>query len=579
MSEIVSKECRHVLHLFKNPNNGIDDDIHLVKEIVHYDDGVSKPNIKIIKNFERPFYVTKKEYRDHFDNKEFEEISRVNRYTATQSDLIKKASKAIGLNFPAKTLKDVNNSPYIYFTDISSSVIVKKIYSNNSKKQTPYTVCGLDIETDVINGVKNIILITVIYRDEIHLAYLDSFLNSKIKYNNSDINEGINKYIGEYIDKHKYKIILTKCETEAALLISTFNKIHEWKPDWLAIWNMDFDIPKIEEACKRNNIDPVDLFSDPDIPSNLRKYQYKEGRKFKVTASGKFSPIPPSLQWHTVVSTSSFYVIDSMCSYRRIRMAKAAEPSYALDNILDKELGIRKLKFKEADAYDGLTWHVFMQKNYPLEYAVYNIFDVISMLELETKTKDLSISIPGLINNSEPFKVEFQPKLIADAFAFDILDKGYVLGTTGRKIKTEETLAEKEEKDEDDEEDADYDDLSNEDDDVLSLSKWIINLPPHLLVNNGLAVIEELPKLKTNIRGHVYDSDATSAYPSCIIVANVSKRTTFREVINIEGISEDIFRKQNMNLLAGDVNVLEYCYNMFGLPNLDELLDIYKNKE
>jgi hypothetical protein len=181
-----------------------------------------------------------------------------------------------------------------------------------------------------------------------------------------------------------------------------------------------------------------------------------------------------------------------------------------------------------------------------------------------------------MINNSEPSKLEFQPKLIADAFASVIKEQGFILGTVGsRKNKEESSLSNYIEHDLIEE----SEDEEGEGDEVLSIKDWIINLPSHLLINNGLKVIEELPDLKTNIRGHVYDADAVSAYPRCIMASNVSKETTFREVINIEGVEEGLFRKQNLNLMAGDVNAVEYCTNMFKLPTFDEMLDLYKNRQ
>lgn len=574
MANEIERECRFVIHIPKNRNNGIENDYHMVKEQIHYDDGTIKPNIRFIKNFKRPYYVTKKEFRNHFDKKEFESVDKLDMYTTTESDLVYNASKSLGLNFPARGLKELNNSPYIYYTDVSSSVLIKGIYNKKVKNETPFSVCGLDIETSVIPGIEGIIYITVIFKDKIHLAFLKE-LTKNIPDPVKAFKESADTYIKDYLDKKGYKLEITPCDNEGSLIISTFKKLHEWKPDWLTIWNMDFDIPRIMEACERNNIVLKDLFSDPSVPPELRYFNYRQGRKFKITASGKYSPIPPSLQWHTVQATSSFYVIDGMCAYRRIRMAGAAEPSYALDNILNKVLGIRKLKFTQADKYTYLQWHAFMQKNYPIEYGIYNIFDVISMLELDDKTKDLSIAIPNMINNSEPSKLEFQPKLIGDAFAEVIKEEGYILGTVGRNARKEESgLSGYIEHDvmEDEEE-------NEEGGEVLSIKDWIINLPSHLLINNGLKVIDELPELRTNIRGHVYDADAVSAYPTCIMVANVSKETTFREVIDIEGIDEGLFRRQNLNLMAGDVNAVEYCVNMFELPTLDEMFDLYKHQQ
>lgn len=62
--------------------------------------------------------------------------------------------------------------------------------------------------------------------------------------------------------------------------------------------------------------------------------------------------------------------------------------------------------------------------------------------------------------------------------------------------------------------------------------------------------------------------------PNGEVCFNISKKTTLRELTNIVGIDEEVYRKQNMHLSAGHVNAVEYCSTMFGMPKLDELLDI-----
>ena len=108
---------------------------------------------------------------------------------------------------------------------------------------------------------------------------------------------------------------------------------------------------------------------DPAVPYQYRVCRYKEGPTKKVTASGQQKPLNPALQWHTLELTASFYVLDAMCVYKRLRMAKQEEPSYALNAILDKELGIRKLSFTEAEQYSGLKWHQVMQQDFKLEIS------------------------------------------------------------------------------------------------------------------------------------------------------------------------------------------------------------------
>ena len=74
------------------------------------------------------------------------------------------------------------------------------------------------------------------------------------------------------------------------------------------------------------------------------------------------------------------------------------------------------------------------------------------------------------------------------------------------------------------------------------------------------------------IRTHVYDSDAVSAYPTCTSVCNVSRSTTKREIIDIVGIEEVDFRRNNMNLMTGHVNALEYGCQMHNLPKPQDCL-------
>ena len=88
----------------------------------------------------------------------------------------------------------------------------------------------------------------------------------------------------------------------------------------------------------------------------------------------------------------------------------------------------------------------------------------------------------------------------------------------------------------------------------------------------GQPLIEEDPHMRTNIRGMVYDIDAVSSYPTCTAVANVSRHTTKREIISIDGVEGSVFRMENINLLLGQTNSLEYAVTMFNLPKPEEAL-------
>jgi len=86
-----------------------------------------------------------------------------------------------------------------------------------------------------------------------------------------------------------------------------------------------------------------------------------------------------------------------------------------------------------------------------------------------------------------------------------------------------------------------------------------------------MEVINEGTGLMTNVRGHVLDVDQVSGYPSDGQSANVSKETTTREIVDIDGVDKNDFKNQNMNILFGKVNTIEYTTNMMNFPQLPEL--------
>jgi len=84
------------------------------------------------------------------------------------------------------------------------------------------------------------------------------------------------------------------------------------------------------------------------------------------------------------------------------------------------------------------------------------------------------------------------------------------------------------------------------------------------------------PIIRTNIRTHVADSDAVSSYPSDIAAANVSKDTTHREIMAVEGKTKNKFKIENINLMFGPINAIQYCVEMFNMPTLEELESVIK---
>ena len=558
--DVVGRECRFATYCPPAIQGG--DDMHVVKEIVHVKqpDGSIKqiPNIRKLKNYQRPFWLTKKGFRNHQDKKEWEEVDKVLEFKSTQSKLCEAVARGLGEPWLANGRSDIrriNRNPYTYGTDILSTAVIKKAYMDKYPELTTYyTAAPFDTETDVVHGTDQIIMGTISHQNKIFTAIQKSFVEGQ-----ADVIDRLHKlfhqYLGEHVEKRRLEWEVVVVDREIDVVTACFNKAHVWKPDFVSIWNITFDMEKMLKACERANVDPAKVFSDPDVPDQYKFFKFKKGPNQKVTASGKTTPIKPSAQWHTVFSPSSFYFIDAMCAYRHIRTGSQEEPSYSLDAILKKyELG-GKLKFEAADGYSGLEWHQFMQTHHKLEYVVYNVFDSISMQLLDEKTLDLCLTLPLYSQHSDFENFKSQPRRLADKLHYFALENKKVFGSTSDEMAN------------------DLDNLT------VGLDGWIVTLPAHLVTDGGLAAILENPYQMTNIRGHVGDLDVSASYPNGGAVFNISKETTHKEIVKIEGVSEEIQRRQGINLSAGHVNATEFACDMYGLPKFDQLLHAFRAQQ
>lgn len=479
--EITGIECRHVVFCEPPEHDNRAPDLHVAKLIEHYADGTTEPVLKMIPNFKRPFWVTKKGLQNHQQKKEWELLSNCNMFESTQSQLQYNMAKALGTPWISSNVRRLQRSQYIYGSDILSTAIIKKKYQNKFPNiNTRYSVAAFDIETKMIDGSGKIIMATISYKDRIFTAVVESFVSGRIN-PIEKLHKLLDLYLSEYVTKRNIKWEVKLVSNDVDVVKECFAKAHEWKPDIISIWNMDFDIPTCVEALEAAGIDPKYVFSDPSVPDEYKHYSYKRGPNQKVTASGKITPIKPPARWHTVYCPSSFYILDSMCAYKHIRISEGEEKSYSLDAILEKHLGVRKLKFKEADGLSKADFHIFMQEKYPLEYIIYNVFDCIGLEILDEKTNDLTLSLPMNSGCSDFESFKSQPRRLVDNLHFVCLEKGRVIGTTSDQMK---------------------DDIDSK---TLGLDGWIVALAPHLMVENSLRLIKENPNQVCTAYAHVGD--------------------------------------------------------------------------
>lgn len=346
--DVVGVEAKHITYV---QEQGGRNDLHVVKEIVHLKDKRRIPRIRLIQNYERDFYVDPMAYKEesqrtYTEKRDYMPVKQLRKFKTTQSKMafaVAKALKDYSMG-PNPRLRQLSRSPFLYGSDVSSVCCLKNDYrTSNPDLISRNTVAGGDIETNVYEAEHDgqIICMSVTHKENVYLAYLKRWVH--------DINDPVKETLEE-LERIPELVTLKKArnlkvevevvDTPADVVIQCMKRLHQWQPDFFAFWNINFDMKRILKTLEDAGIDPAQIFSDPKIPPQYRKFHYKEDQAMATTASGVTKSKGPEDQWHWVTAPASFQCIDSMATYRVTRLAKGKESSYALDAILKKELSV-----------------------------------------------------------------------------------------------------------------------------------------------------------------------------------------------------------------------------------------------
>lgn len=549
----VQYEAKHIIHV---PSSTDDfGDALIVKENIHHPNGDIEPNLRTIRNFKRDWYLTREGHRNHPLKKGSEELVKLMRRQSNDRAMPRDICRALKKNTFNLNMKRISRTPYLYGSDISGATILKKKYQDRFPDAvSSSTIAVLDIETDVrshpLPDKQEIIYIGLTMKDKAFLCYTDKFMEGVADVD-AKLQEAFEKYLGHKKKARNIKLETKRVANPGEAVYETIQRAHQWMPDFLVVYNLDFDMSVMLRMCDKYGYDVSHVFSDPRIPPDLRSVTYSRGAAKRVSSSGKVLSFNPWERWHTMLAPASFYPICAMSSYAFIRKAEGNELSYKLDYILEKNIGERKLNFPFADHItDQTEWHFFMQKHHKIEYGIYCLYDCIGVEELDESTSDLNTTIPELTGFSEYQNFDSTPKQLADDLHFFYLDKRKsAIASTSDQMRTED------------------DDL------VVTMDGWIVTLATHLVEDNGLRLIKGMPEQPTLYRGHVSDLDLRSAYPWGEITMNVGKETTTYEICRIEGLSNADQRMLGLNITGGATNAVEYCRVMHRLPSFEQICD------
>lgn len=565
--DLLGYECRHATYCPPIERGGRD--LHLIKRIAHYKGGIQIPQVIPKWDFERKFWVTQVGQQNHREKREFADKSQLIEVVCTQSklkdtvrtkliELTERSRKKFGFKFPSSraSLRELARIPYLYGTDVSSTTLIKKMYQDMFPDlRSPSVVAATDTETNMFSKEQEIIMQTISMKDKVCTVIKRDFFKGHTEVEKR-LRECFEFHLGDIMKARGIEWEVVFVDTAGQVVVEIMKRAHAWMPDFLAIWNIKFDMIKMEEALQADGIDPAVVFSDPAVvAAGFQHYNFKIGPSQKVTASGVVKPLGFHEQWHVVTTPASFYFIDAMCVYRQVRQGQQEEPSYGLDALMEKHIKRRKLKFKEADGFREGEWHKFMQEFYKYEYVIYNVFDCIGMEMLDEKTGDLNLNFPLYSGPSDYSIFPSQPKKLCNKLFFHLLKEDRILAATSDEMRVEF------------------------DDQTVIGKGWITMLPAHLVMDNGLKIVEEMAGVPTNIRVGVGDLDIAGTYPNEGICMNISKYTTHRELIEIVGVPDHIRRRIGFNLAGGHVNAVEICCDLYKAPSLDDMYLSYMRKK
>lgn len=467
-------------------NRFLKSDLLVVKENVWYKDGTVEPNLRMIKDKKWPFYITKEgAARNHETKKEWEDLSKLNRFMSTRVNLAQNLANALGYGhgLPLRNLKD---SPYVYGVDVTPGSLIKELYQRRSPEcnTVTYNVAGLDTETDVIHGHGEVIISNITYKDRAYTAITEEYVGG-IPHDQfiQRCRDKAEHYLGDDFRKRNLKWEIEIVANAGIACKRTLDKAHEYQPDFVSIWNMNYDLPRIQADLEKYGFDCNQVFSDPRVPKEYRFYDYKEGPAIKVTQDGSKSSLHPAERWHVATHPATFYFVDSMCLYKRIRTAGGNEDSYKLDDILRNNKLDSKLKIPELEHLeeDGDAWHKEMQTNYKAEYVVYNLKDDLSLEDLDARTGDICRAFNTLAGLSELGVFNKNPRRIVDDMHYFVQQHGKIMGSTPSDIAG--------------------DPLNKH---LLPLGGWIKTLASYL-INAGMYAFEDAKNLQSMIYRYLAD--------------------------------------------------------------------------
>lgn len=577
MSKIIARSFIHSCYVPDDQKNG---DAVIVSEHVYKEDGSVTPNLRILRNPSKTYYITKKAYREtHDEKKEREKIEHLDKHTAPVKTFYEEAFRVLNERGATRNgrfnRESVLKSPYVYGADMDIESLVKIRYKKDFQKSgldlAPITVGMLDIEVSISPGSEGTLLcFTVTHENKVYTAINKKWMYKFQGGKHVEIPEKNLKILSEetlvpmiqkafkehkglslYKDRLPFEFHYFLSDDEVEMIKWGFDKVHKNKTTFLCGWNIKFDVESLTNILIKHKVDPKTVFSHPSLPPNLQYFRIYEDMKPVNHFTDK---------WHWYYNTAYFQFLDLMCLYSRLRTVEGKEYSYALDYILKKnDLGgkIHWEDLKEVNNLEGTSeWHRKMASHYFAHYVVYNQWDCISLQLLEWCNHDVD-ALRLLSDNTPIAKYPRQSTRIRDTLYAEWIEKGYVIGTAMSNMQDKEDAL-----------------IDTEGGAVLSATA---------VVDCGVKLVEEFPDKRTQIHVFVSDADFSQMYPTIMESGNITKETKASTVYGVEGDhilvdKEDRIGRLHSYLISQSENAYNIGVEFLNLPGLEELKKGYEDQ-
>lgn len=555
--------------------------------------------LKIIPHPTIDFYVTKMPQEFHKAHMPIEECRKI---TTPLLDKDRRIAETLGIlpqflnakrgNNMYEYNKAVKRNPNLYGIDIDIQDFYKtKYYIANQDEAgeqsvaSSYKICYSDTEVDIstfndgfpdphiapcpINLITNIFEFT---KEAISYILYDERVGNDIK----DIVSDPNRFIKEYLDpmivesglSFKFKVF----EKEEDLIIAYFNDIKERKPDFCMWWNMNFDGNTILNRLKKlgyTDEQIADIMCSEEVPKMYRHVRYiddpqrsmfetsssddddeDEADKTKKSASaGKNKPHPSRLfDWWEIAGYTQ--MVDQMALYSCMRK-RSLLPSYKLDDIGLKEANIGKYNLKE-NGYDIKDVNV---KNFKI-FLAYNIRDSFVQYKIENACHDVE-SMIIFAGNTKLSKSQSMSNCVKNEIYLYLFREGNIMGNC-----------------------ITYD--------ISEKIKGALVCRPELIQQYGIKIFG---CKNSFVFEDAIDSDASSLYPSMIIIHNISKEALFGRIVDIVrgqtsiGNGVEIFQNNPdfentimTDIQTIDMSIFDMCKQYMDLPDVSDIIKIIDSK-